>query len=188
MDDALYHSRHELLFNTRRSRRYHMWRVKFFRRLNNVRLFLFLISSSTAFTLIMSETYLLQWVPWASAFVVLIALGEVVVRAGTREIQHHNLARAFVELEAEIISYGERLTDARLDALKTKYLKIELDEPPVLKALNDICYNEEAMARYDDPKPYLIQIGLLDRIWAQVLDIRPHKITPPWTALTEQKQ
>lgn len=191
MDEAVYLGRHELLFNTRRSRRYHMWRVKFFRRLNNARMALFLVTSSIAFSVVMGAMNLQKWGPLVTAIVALLALAEVVVRAGAKETQHHNLARAFVELEAEVVGHGERLTELDLDRLRTKYLKIELDEPPVLKSLNKICYNEELHAQYGDGpefEEHRYEIGPFTQFWAQISDIRPHKVTPSWTPLTEPKQ
>ena len=175
-DEQLLDDQYELLFNIRRSRRYHLWRVKFYQRFNNVRLILFLVSSSSSYALIMTTSGWDWLLPYTSVVVVLLAILEIVLKIGSLETQHRDLAKSYVLLEKEIIRAQSRLDRETMDRFESEYLELESDEPPPLSALNDLCYNEEVRARYPDHEwsGKLIEIQWYRRMLASILDLSPH--------------
>ena len=161
--------RHELLFNVRRSRRYHLWRVRLLQRWNAIRMLLFLVSTSAVVAAMFGG--------WGQAVLktlgiasVLFAASEMVLRLGPREIQHRAFVRQYVGLERDILEGGENLTSDQLSLLEAQYLDIEMEEPPVLAILNRLCHNEEVRARYPEDlwDEYLKPIPWLVAIWARV--------------------
>lgn len=175
-DERLLDDQYALLFNIRRSRRYHLWRVKFYQRFNNIRLIVFLISSSSSYALIMTTSGWDGILPYTSGVVVLLAILEIVLKMGRLETQHRDLAKSFVLLEKEIIRTQSSLDRETLDWFESEYLELESDEPPPLSVLNDLCYNEEVRARYPDQEwdGKLIEVQWHRRILASIVDLSPH--------------
>lgn len=164
--------RYELLFNVRRSRRYHLWRVRLMQRLNAFRMLLFLASTSSVVAGLFAG-WADHYVKLLGAVSVLFASAEMVLRLGTRELQHRSFARQYVSLERDIVAKGHTLTDGDLDELEAAYLDIEIDEPPVLRMLNRLCHNEQIQAdhgadafKYLRPVPWIV--AWWARFWYQI--------------------
>jgi len=176
MSAELAGNRWELLFNTRRSRRYHEWRVKFFRRFVTVRLTLTFIFSSAAFITILSASGIGGWVISCAGVAALLNALEYAVQFSAKADLHRALLGSFVELERDIVAKGGRLTQKQLDAFQARYIEIEMDEPPVLKSLNRLCYNEEVRARFPEGewKKHTKKVSFWQRILASFLDLNLH--------------
>ena len=160
-----------LLFNTRRSRRYHEWRVKFFRRFNVVRAIMTAVSTSGALAYLLKYNKI-DWVLFAlvaaSAFLTIL---ELAIRMGARESLHQDLLRSFVTLERDIVVKGSVIAEGDYNALNADYIDIEVNEPPVLRVLNRLCYNAEIRARFpeQDWPRFLRDVTVPQRILASVL-------------------
>lgn len=165
-----------LLFNTRRSRRYHEWRVKFFRRFNVLRAVLAAASTSGALA------YLLKYnqIDWVLSTLVavsaLLTILELAIRMGARESLHQDLMRSFVTLERDIVAKGNSLLEEDYDGLNASYIDIEVNEPPVLRVLNRLCYNAEVRARFpeDEWPRFLRPVTVPQRVLASFYDLLPH--------------
>ena len=168
----------ELLFYVRRSRRYHSWRLKFFSRLVNLRLALTFIFSSAALVVALQKWGAGDWVAPLVGVVALVSVLEYVLRIGPRADLHKDLLRSFVELEKDILSKGEGLTEKQYDMFRAKIAEIEMDEPPVLHSLNRLCHNAEVKARFPDGEwqKWVKEVTFMQRVFASVLDIAPHVI------------
>ncbi len=159
--------RYNLLFDIRRSRRYHLWRVRFFQRWNAVRMLLFLAATSSVVAGLFAG--------WGDLVVkvlgsvsALFAAAEMVLRLGPKEIEHRSFAKQYVSLERDIEAKGEELSDHDLDAFRAAYLEIEVDEPPILPTLNSICRNQQIQADHgDNAYKYQRQISLARQLWAR---------------------
>lgn len=172
--------RHELVFDCGRSRRYHLYRVKLFQRFNVLRLILSMTASSAVFVLLLKQAGGEQAVLAVSGMVAALTILEMAVRMGRREDLHRDFAGRFAHLESRVVALGEHPKDIDLAGLEAEYLRIESEEPPILRALNEVCYNEEVQARYwDDESPsrLMIQIPFHRRCLAWLLDVYSYKRT-----------
>ncbi|MDE0343105.1 MAG: hypothetical protein OXK82_08055 [Deltaproteobacteria bacterium] len=142
-----------LLFDVRRSVRYHMRRRRFYEGWNTVTVALAVIGGSSAAGAFFSKLDDATWVPAVVAAVVAV-VGAIDMAVGTaRHASHHgDLARQFIWLEARF-SHGRALSDDEHESLTTDRLRIEATEPPVLRLLDMLCYFE-TMRALGDPKPH----------------------------------
>ena len=167
---------YNLLFNTRRSRRYHELRIKFFQRFSVLRLTLMFISTSTTFVFVLQSYDLRDWLQWIAGLAAFFTGIEFAVRFSAREQLHRTLLRLFVELERDITAKGRRITEKQFDEFSARYIEIEMDEPPVLQTLNRLCYNAEIRARYPESQwqDLMKKVSLPKRILASFFDLQPH--------------
>jgi hypothetical protein len=138
--------RWKFLFGVRRSIRYHLLRLRhyelFHAWVNGVNV----VAGSTAFgTLIGPGNHYYVATSAALIVTVLSALDLIIGTSGKARL-HKDLANDFIALEKEILLAGH-LTEDRLRELEAKRLDIETKEPPILRALNRVCHNEEARAQ-----------------------------------------
>lgn len=164
-----------LLFDVRRSVRYHNSRRAFYDRLDQVSNMLSVMLGSTAIYGVLEQS-------WKT--VSLIALGLVtglsainlVLASSQRARLHFDLARQFVELEKAIIKAAPN--EEQLLELTDKRLTIEMDEPPVLRVLDALCYNEQVRAMGYSPE-HQAKIGWFQRMMAPFFDWRSDTMIPP---------
>ena len=140
-EERLEDRKYELLFDIRRSVRYHDHRRSFYLRLHSFSNLLTLILGSTAISAAFSEVGL-AWMRWAApgAIVILASFDRVVGTVGKATL-HSDLYRRFIRLQKRIQSARPIKTEF-LDEIETEMLDIELEEPPVYHALNRACHNE----------------------------------------------
>ena len=81
-----------------------------------------------------------------------------------------------MELERDIVAKGEALTEKQHDAFLARCVEIEMDEPPVLRSLNRLCYNEEVRARFPEGEwqKRIKEVSVSQRVFASILDLTPH--------------
>lgn len=165
-----------LLFDTRRSRRYHEWRIKFFQRFGVARLTLVFLSTSATFIMLLKATTVESLLVWIAGAAALLTGLEYAVRFSARETLHRSLLRSFVELERDIVAKGNRIDETQFDQFLARYTEIELDEPPVLQNLNRLCYNAEVRARYPEKEwsDLLKEVHWIKRLVVSVYDLFPH--------------
>ncbi|MFJ5337893.1 MULTISPECIES: hypothetical protein [Pectobacterium] len=174
-DSELTQKWNNLLFDVRRSVRYHNRRRAFYDRLDQISNMLTVMLGSTAIYGMLSES---------SKTVALIGLGLVtglsainlVLASSQRARMHFDLARRFVELEKLMIKAASS-EEMLAEFIETR-LTIEMDEPPVLRVLDALCYNEQVRSM-GYPDSQLAKIGWLQRQLAPFVDWNSDKMKPP---------
>jgi len=135
---------YRLLFDVRRSVRYHDRRRAFFERLHQVTSGLtVLLAGSVLFELARPG----ESAPWMGGLAVVAALlstWDIVVGYAGKAGLHKDLKARFGVLEMAILSGGDS-SDA-WNGYQIERLRIEQDEPPVFRALDLLCHNELALA------------------------------------------
>lgn len=140
LNDAQY----GLLFDVRRSVRYHDRRRAFFERMHQVTAGLtVLLAGSVLFELARpGETA--AWLVSLAAVAALLSAWDIVVGYAGKAGLHKDLKARFGALEMAILS-GDGSPDA-WNGNQIERLRIEQDEPPVFRALDLLCHNELALA------------------------------------------
>ncbi len=164
---------HELLFDVRRSIRYHNRRRMFFDRFNLAANSVALIFGSATVYGVLSHAG--QWLALgAAAFVTVFSALNLVVGSSRMARLHSNLARRFIALEKDICA-AEALDEAGLRTSTVARLDIEAEEPPVLRVLDTLCHNELARAMgYGTAQ--MKRVKWYQRALAQFFDCRAHAI------------
>jgi hypothetical protein len=150
----LSHEHYGLLFDVRRSIRYHDRRRAFYERLHHVTsLLTILMAGSVLFDLAKSgETA--TWLIWVSTVAALLAAIDMVIGYAQRASLHSSLRERFANLEIEIIS-GPNDGDCWRNYQKQRLL-IEKDEPAIYQVLDGLCRNElliaEGYSKKDSPE------------------------------------
>ena len=179
MDEELSESYYGLLFGVRRSARYHARRRAFFERLHGAVIFLAVISGSATFTAFATDLGK-EWPDWLRFFpsvaLTVLAAGDMVFGWARKAWLHADLARKFIDLEREMETTLDPDPD-RVAAWTGRRLQVEGDEPPVKQVLNILCHNElsRAMGR---PKEKQYDVKFVQRLFAQVVDLREDTIKP----------
>lgn len=130
----------DLEFSTRRSCRYHSRRKGYFEFLHKISTFLIIVLSSGSFLSIYSQTYIQP--AWIALVITLIATGDLVIGFSSMANKHEMLYRKFNELLIEIDT-AQNPSEELISNWKRKRLTIEADEPPIYRALDSSCHNEE---------------------------------------------
>jgi len=87
---------------------------------------------------------------------------------------HHDLARRFIDLEKSMVK-ERKVNEFLVQDYKAEALSIEKDEPPVLQALNDLCYNEMIVAMGYKSKE-LLPLPWYKRLLAHMVSFEPHHV------------
>lgn len=131
---------YRLLDRCQYSRIYHKKREQFFDFVDNVTKFIAIVSGATAFSRIAGD------LPVMSFFLLLTSSASLIVGYAKRARVHADLAKAFNELEAEVVEAGILLTEAQAQKLNGKLVRCELNEPRTLGVLVQISQNEVLQA------------------------------------------
>lgn len=113
--------------------------------------------------------------------VALVALGLVtglsainlVLGSSQRARLHFDLARQFVEIEKAMMKTEP--SEENIAEFTDKRLTIEMDEPPVLRVLDALCYNEQLRAM-NYPKSEMVNIGWFQRKMAPFIDVHSDQL------------
>ena len=167
---------HDLLFGVRRSVRYHMRRRGVFERVGTIKNALNLVFGSVTIYGVLSHFG--PEIPVATAALVsILSALDLVIGSARMARLYHDLARRFIELERRMEMEGVEAVDARRIADWTRErLAIEAEEPPVLRVLDTLCYNELARAMGYGQK-HQAKVGFFQRLFAQVYDVRQDTLT-----------
>lgn len=164
---------HALLFAVRRSIRYHNYRRRFFESLATlVQLVTVICGSATVFAVISGWGVAV----YVAAMVTVLSAINLVVSPTRKSILHADLAKRFIDLENAINGVVE-MDEQQLRDFTQQRLKIERDEPPVLRVLDSLCHNEEARAEGYGEEDF-VRISAVQRLLAQFADIGSEKIKP----------
>lgn len=133
-----------LLFDVRRSMRYHDRRRAFFERMHRVtNLLTILMAGSVLYDLGRSgETA--WWLMGLGVIAALLAALDMVVGYGSRAALHGELKARFAGLEIAMLRGASDA--ATWSEHQVQRLSIERDEPPIYRALDLLCRNEQLKA------------------------------------------
>lgn len=160
-----------LLFDVRRSVRYHQHRRRFFELVNNVTAFASLVFGSAtiaAFGTELAGDWPIELKLAPAALVTLLYSWVLVSGVVRKAWLHADLARRFVELERMLEVGRSNQTDELLTRATDKRLEIEADEPPIHRVLDLICHNEVVRGMGYGAEEY-VRIGFWHRRLAQFL-------------------
>ena len=155
----------ELWFGVRRSVRYHDRRVSWFDRLHRFGRFVTLVAGGGAVATILKDH-----TKCAISMSLICAIASALDLAFDVSVKarlHNSLKRKFIELESSISLIGhENLTDNQLREFTTQRLRIESDEPPVMRVLDTLCHNELCRADgYSERIPVKWWQRILAHVW-----------------------
>lgn len=171
--DSLETECHELLFNVRRSVRYHNRRRTFFERFHLLTNTIAVIFGSATILTVLSDVS--PYYPVAAGATVSFAAALDLVWGFSRmACLHADLARRFIALEREMV-LARHYTEEDLDKFTAKRLDIEADEPPVMRVLDSLCYNELTRAM-GYSKEHFVRVRWYQRLLAQFVDVREHRV------------
>ncbi len=159
---------HNMLFDLRRSIRYHHRRRAFFDRLDMSTNMLSVIFGSAAVYGVLEQQYKMLALVAAGTVTVASAVN-LVLGSAQRARAHSDFVRRYIQLERRMqvaVPDAATLVQVRQDRLA-----IEAEEPPVLHVLNVICHNEE-MRAMGYPKANLAKIRWWQRLFANITDVR----------------
>jgi hypothetical protein len=176
---------HDLLFGVRRSVRYHTRRRRFFDRLRKSITFLTVIAGMSTLAMLLSELNP-AWALLTAALVTFFGIIDLILNTAEGARLHADLSRRFIELEMDIVLAGENLADQQLREFASRRLRIELEEPPMMRVLDCVCHNEIVQAM-GHGKEYEVKLTKAQRFFASFIDICPEeiRITPGRTPSSE---
>ena len=143
-----------LLFDVRRSIRYHDRRRAFFDTLHRTTAVFTVILASSIFLDLLGNSTTPRWLTLVALLAAGLAALDVVIGFSRSANMHHDLKRRFVALEMQMVvgDNGEETFNNHM----AERLAIEQDEPPIFRALDLLCNNEvaqaEGLSREDDPE------------------------------------
>ena len=128
------HRKHDLIFQVRKSIRYHDYRRAHYLYLETTIKILALVAGSAVITQNFGGA---GWTQWVGVLVVIGTAASTVRNFGAMHYLHNSLYEDFVSLERDFIGSED------LDALEVQLLEIERKEPPIYSALNRYCHNQQ---------------------------------------------
>lgn len=133
-----------LLFDVRRSIRYHDRRRGFFERLHRLTSVLTILMAGSVLYDLGKTGDTASWLLGLSAIAALLAALDMVVGYSAWATRHQELKARFAALEIDMLSGNA--TPATWNEYRLQRLRIERDEPPVYRALDLLCHDELLVA------------------------------------------
>lgn len=175
MEETLEQRTNALRFDVNRSVRYHNRRRAFYDRFNDFSTVCALVLGSATFFVLFKELEFSAAAKAVPAGLITIIASINLVMGSTRMARlHHDLAKRFIALESELSAMGS-LDETGLAHLTAARLAIEQDEPPVLRVLDTLCYNDTLRA-FGYARERFIHVRWYQRWAAQFFDIEQHKL------------
>ena len=129
----------------------------------------------------LSKTSTSLWALMPPAVATAFTLLDVLVGFADRANKHWELRSRFNAVERMFVGLRTNPTAKGLDEVEAGVLRIEIDEPKVLRVLDTVCHNELAHAWGYGPE-YQMKLTWLQRMLAQITDIQEHKLRQPLPA------
>lgn len=134
----------DLLWHLQLSALYHLKRERFLDGADRAAKAVAVLGGAAAFSQWKTEpTYGL----WFTGAVAVVSTLSLVYGFSTKARRHAELARDFKNLEGDLVSAGAGLTQATIDQITGKMIKLESSEPASLGALVTQCHNELCTAQ-----------------------------------------
>lgn len=165
-EDKLEDDLFKLQFNLGRSIRYHSRRRKFFDFWDKLTTFCSLVFSSTATYGVLSTNEKITLI--SGAIVTIFSSLSLVIGFSNKARDHFDFVKQYSLLER--MSIKEVLSEKLLKQITDEKLSIESTEPPVLRVLNEMCWNEEAKAQGIKPEKWR-KIKWYQRLFSSFFDI-----------------
>ena len=162
-----------MLFDVRRSIRYHTRRRLFFDRINKWSDAITAISGSGTIISILSNTGAQTATTILAAITAIASVINLVFDTKGNARAHHDFARQFIQIEKELIK--KNVTEEELEKLIAQRLDIEAEEPPVLRVLDSMCHNELLKAMGYEETEFL-KISLPQSFLSPFIDFFPSYI------------
>ena len=163
----------DLLFDVRRSVRYHTRRRHHYDVMHKCVLFVALVFSSATVVTFAGEVSK-EWDLWAKSLpavlVSILAALDLVLGTTTKSWQHADLARQFIDLERQLETRKNESLDILLPEITDKRLQIEATEPPILRVLDTLCHNEMLRAMGHD-RDQEVKVNFIQRLFAPLFDV-----------------
>jgi hypothetical protein len=154
----------ECEFNIMMSIRYHMKRQHFFSRFHRVVSILTIAFSTAAFASILNQVGVALY---ASATVVLLQSIDLFVDSRKSTELHNDLRRSYLILYKELLKHDNHmLTDKQSRNIRAKISEIEMDEPPIMRALLELSHNDVVKAT-NSKNENMIEVSWFKRITSQ---------------------
>ncbi|OGT19263.1 MAG: hypothetical protein A2342_02460 [Gallionellales bacterium RIFOXYB12_FULL_54_9] len=155
-----------LLFDVRRSVRYHDRRRSFFEQLHQITGGLTVLLSGSVLFDIARPGDSPSWLLAVSAIAAVLAAWDMVVGYAAKTSLHRDLKKRFAALEMDIVGGVE--SDETFAAYSLERLRIEQDEPPIYRALDLLCHNEllraEGFRDKDKGVEHFSQVNFFQRL------------------------
>lgn len=145
-----------LLFAIRRSIRYHDRRRAFFDRLHRLTGVLTILLAGGVLFELAGTGSTAWWLQIIGVVAAVLASFDMVIGYAAYSVRHSNLRGCFVDLEVKIVA-GD-CEESTWTKYEQERLKIERDEPPIYRALDLLCHNEQCKAEGSDSQ-YLADIS-----------------------------
>lgn len=168
----------DLMWDVRRSVRYHSRRREFFsfwHTLVSVSVVMAGSASIAAFGTALGEGFPLWIKLLPMVLVTMLGLLDIVLGLADKAALYADLMRQFIRIEQQLEMIRHDLSEKELLRLRNEVLSIELGEPPVLHVLNTLCHNELARAMGVERK-YQIPVAWYKRCLANYFDFREHDL------------
>lgn len=160
-----------LQFNLGRSIRYHSRRRKFFDFWDKFTTFCSLIFSSTATYGVLSTNETVTLI--SGAIVTILSSLSLVIGFSNKARDHFDFIKQYSLLER--MSTRDSLSEMLLRKITDEKLSIESTEPPILRVLNEMCWNEEAKAQGIKSECWK-KIEWYQRLFSSFFDVSPENI------------
>jgi len=152
---------YKLLFDVRRSVRYHDRRRAFFETMHRITAVLTILMAGSVLFDLGKPGITQGWLIALSVLAALLAALDMVLGYASKADLHRSLKKQFGELEIAIVTDDE--TEDTLKFNQNKRLEIEQNEPPIYRALDRICHNEIVTATGIDKKE-LCKVGWFEQL------------------------
>lgn len=143
-----------LLFDVRRSIRYHDRRRAFFDMLHRATAVLTVFLASSILLDLLGNSTTPWWLTLVASLAAALAALDVVIGFARSANLHQDLKRRFVTLEMQMV-LGDN-GEETFHRYMAERLNIEQDEPPIFRALDLLCNNEvaqaEGLSKENDPE------------------------------------
>lgn len=156
----------DFLWNTRLGIRYHMHLQASYTRLGKfITAFTLLMSSAAFASIYESNEAPKELSTCLICIAALLQVLELVIDTKTKAILHSTLRQKYLQLELSLCGRNYIL-ESEESNFKQSRISIELEEPPIIKALMDKCHNELVNIYYDEPDEYKVHVTFWSKCWA----------------------
>ena len=168
----------KLLFGVRRSIRYHDRRQRFYSAVRHATDLMVFVFASATFATFGAEiaSSLPVWIRLLPAILATLMTGiALAYHVGDKSALHGELKRKFIDLEVKLVSPGVSDDEGQIDQVTRERLRVEANEPPVLRVLDTLCHNELAHAMGFGQEEQF-KVGFFQRRLAPFVDFGEHRL------------
>ena len=176
-DSEVKDDHYRLLFEVERSIRYHSYRQQHYERWHKITMFCAILFNSFSFALFFWKVSS-GWPIWVKltpyAIASVLAVVDIIVGFSRKSGEHVDFIRQFTDLQRQLEAETGSPTKETIKEVNDALLSLYAKEPPVLKVLNALCYNE--VSRLLGHGKNYIHIFPIQRLCANFRDIWGHRL------------